>query len=77
VNKSTQVTTAEPGIGLAVVLGLMAGFCSLLSAGAAVVLPKLATDINISTTLSVWVISGFSLAYGVTMAAYGRIADLV
>jgi len=77
VNKSTQVTSVEPGIGLAVVLGLMAGFCSLLSAGAAVVLPKLATDINISTTLSVWVISGFSLAYGVTMAAYGRIADLV
>ena len=76
-NKSTQVTTAEPGIGLAVVLGLMAGICSLLSAGAAVVLPKLATDIDISTTLSVWVISGFSLAYGVTMAAYGRIADLV
>lgn len=76
-NKSTQVTAAEPGIGLAVVLGLMAGICSLLSAGAAVVLPKLATDINISTTLSVWVISGFSLAYGVTMAAYGRIADLV
>jgi MFS family permease len=77
VNKSTQVTTADPGIGLAVVLGLMAGICSLLSAGAAVVLPKLATDIDISTTLSVWVISGFSLAYGVTMAAYGRIADLV
>lgn len=76
-NKAAQVTTAEPGIGLAVVLGLMAGFCSLLSAGAAVVLPKMATDINISTTLSVWVISGFSLAYGVTMAAYGRIADLV
>lgn len=74
---STQVTATEPGIGFAVVLGLMAGICSLLSAGAAVVLPKMATDINISTTLSVWVISGFSLAYGVTMAAYGRIADLV
>jgi MFS family permease len=77
VSKSTQVTSAEPGIGLAVVLGLMAGMSSLLSAGAAVVLPKLATDLSISTTLSVWVISGFSLAYGVTMAAYGRIADLV
>ena len=73
----TQPTATEPGISFAVVLGLMAGFCSLLSAGAAVVLPNMAADINISTTLSVWVISGFSLAYGVTMAAYGRIADLV
>lgn len=74
---SPQATSAEPGISFAVVLGLMAGFCSLLSAGAAVVLPNMAADIQISTTLSVWVISGFSLAYGVTMAAYGRIADVV
>lgn len=72
-----EITTAEPGIWFAVVLGLMAGFCSLLSAGAAVVLPNIAAGIHISTTLSVWIISGFSLAYGVSMAAYGRVADVV
>lgn len=75
--KTAQTETTEPGLSFAVILGLMAGFCSLLSAGAAVVLPNLARDLDITTSLSVWIISGFSLAYGVTMAAYGRIADLV
>jgi MFS family permease len=76
VSSSAAVNSKVPGLGLAWTLGLMAGFCSLLSAGAAVVLPTIASALDIPTIRSVWVISGFSLAYGVSMAIYGRVADL-
>ena len=65
-----------PTLALAWTLGAMAGLASVLSAGAAVVLPTIAAALAIPTLLSVWVISGFSLAYAVSMAAYGRLADV-
>lgn len=64
------------GPGLALVMGLFAGLASIGTSGAAVVLPSLAADIGIPTVTSAWVISGFSLAYGVAMAVHGRLADL-
>lgn len=66
-----------PGNGLALVLGLMSGIAAIGTSGAAVVLPSLAADIGVPAAASAWVISGFSLAYGVAMAVHGRLADLV
>src|SRR5215210_3923820 len=57
-------------------MGLFAGLSSIGTSGAAVVLPSLAADMGIPTVTSAWVISGFSLAYGVAMAVHGRLADL-
>lgn len=65
------------GNGLALVLGLMSGVAAIGTSGAAVVLPSLAEDLDIPTATSAWVISAFSLAYGVAMAVHGRLADLV
>ncbi|MCW2636566.1 MAG: Major Facilitator Superfamily protein [Blastococcus sp.] len=65
-----------PGNFLAVAIGLLSGFSAMGSAGAAVVLPSLSADLGVTTVTSTWVISGFSLAYGVSMAVYGRLADL-
>ena len=64
-------------MGLAFVLGLLAGVASMGTSGAAVVLPSLAEDVGVATVTSAWVISGFSLCYGVAMAVHGRLADLV
>jgi MFS family permease len=55
----------------------MSGIAAIGTSGAAVVLPSLADDIGIPTATSAWVISAFSLAYGVAMAVHGRLADLV
>jgi MFS family permease len=83
-SRPTGAVSAQPGgaVGhggssLAVILGLLAGFAAVGSSGAAVVLPALSGDMGVSTVTSAWVISGFSLTYGVSMAVYGRIADLV
>jgi MFS family permease len=57
-------------------IGLLSGFSAMGSAGAAIVLPSLSADLGITTVTSTWVISAFSLAYGVSMAVYGRLADL-
>ena len=65
------------GNGPALVLGLMSGVGAMGTSGAAVVLPSLAGDMGIATATSAWVISGFSLCYGVAMAVHGRLADLV
>lgn len=80
VSGPTKPSPTEPrplGFGFALTLGMMAGFTSVLSAGAGVVLPDIANSLQIPTITSVWVISGFSLAYGVSMAIYGRVGDLV
>jgi MFS family permease len=71
-----QPSAAAGGMGLAVVLGLLAGFAAVGSSGAAVVLPSLADAMGITTATSAWAISGFSLTYGVAMAVHGRLADL-
>jgi MFS family permease len=63
-------------MGLAFVLGLLAGVASMGTSAAAVVLPSLAADVGVPTVTSAWVISGFSLCYGVAMAVHGRLADL-
>lgn len=65
------------GYGLAFVLGLMSGIAAIGTSGTAVVLPSLAADVGIPAATSAWVISGFSLAYGVAMAVHGRLADLM
>ena len=62
--------------GLALVLCLMSGVASMGTSGGGL-LPSLAQDVGIPTATSAWVISGFSLAYGVAMAVHGRLADLV
>jgi MFS family permease len=68
---------AATGTGLALVLGLLSGLGAMGTSGAAVVLPSLAADVGVPTVTAAWVISGFSLAYGVAMAVHGRVADLV
>ena len=62
--------------GLALVLCLMSGVASMGTSGGGL-LPSLAQDVGIPTATSAWVISGFSLTYGVAMAVHGRLADLV
>lgn len=71
------MTQPEDSRRVSLSLGLLFGLGASGSSSAAVVLPVLAADLQISLGLAAWTISGYLLLYGVTTAVYGRVADLV
>lgn len=58
-------------------VGLLMGLAGMGSSSAAIALPVLALDLDISTGVSAWAISLYALMLAVATAVYGRVADLV
>ena len=74
-------TEPEPEKGSAarvpILIGLLFGLAGLGSSSAAIALPVMATDLDVSTGVSAWAISLYALMLAVATAVYGRISDLV
>src|SRR3954464_8307579 len=58
-------------------VGLLFGLAGLGSSSAAIALPVMAADLDVSTGVSAWAISLYALMLAVATAVYGRISDLV
>lgn len=58
-------------------VGLLFGLAGMGSSSAAIALPILAHDLDVSTGVSAWAISLYALMLAVATAVYGRVSDLV
>ncbi len=65
------------GARVPVLVGLLFGLTGLGSSSAAIVLPVLGSDLDVSIGVSAWAISLYALMLAVATAVYGRISDLV
>ncbi|WP_122818774.1 MFS transporter [Nocardioides pantholopis] len=61
----------------ALLLGLLFGLAGMGSSSAAVAVPLLGADLDVSVGLATWTITVYALMLAVTTAVYGRISDLV
>src|SRR6478735_2693708 len=79
--ESERAPGREPGRGSAarvpILIGLLFGLTGLGSSSAAIALPVMAADLDVSTGVSAWAISLYALMLAVATAVYGRISDLV
>lgn len=62
---------------LSLLVGALFGLAGMGSSSAAIALPVLARDLDVSTAMSAWAISLYALTLAVATAVYGRVADLV
>jgi len=62
---------------VSLLVGLLFGLAGMGSSSAAIALPVLAQDLDVSTGVSAWAISLYALMLAVTTAVYGRVSDLV
>ncbi|MCW2820360.1 MAG: major facilitator superfamily 1 [Marmoricola sp.] len=75
---STSSPTAPAAVHrVPILVGLLFGLAGLGSSSAAIVLPVLGSDLDVSTAVSVWAISLYALMLAVATAVYGRVSDLV
>jgi MFS family permease len=58
-------------------VGLLFGLAGMGSSSAAIALPVLAADLDVTTGVSAWAISLYALMLAVATAVYGRVSDLV
>ncbi|MBM6403334.1 MFS transporter [Phycicoccus sp. CSK15P-2] len=58
-------------------LGLLFGLAGMGSSSATVVLPDMARDLGVGSSVAAWTISLYVLMLAVTTAVYGRVSDLV
>lgn len=58
-------------------LGLLFGLASMGTSSAAIALPMVAAEFDVSLGNAAWTISGYVLCLAVTTAVYGRVSDLV
>jgi MFS family permease len=73
---TTPATTADARR-VPVLIGLLFGLAGMGSSSAAIALPVLAEDLQVSTGVSAWAISLYALMLAVATAVYGRVSDLV
>ncbi len=73
---STALTAADARR-VSVLVGLLFGLAGMGSSSAAIALPILARDLDVSTGVSAWAISLYALMLAVATAVYGRVSDLV
>jgi MFS family permease len=59
-----------------ILVGLLFGLTGLGSSSAAIVLPVLGSDLDVSTGATAWAISLYALMLAVSTAVYGRVSDL-
>ncbi|KRB77791.1 hypothetical protein ASE01_06250 [Nocardioides sp. Root190] len=62
---------------ISLLLGLLFGLTGMGSASAAIAVPLLGADLEVSTGAATWTITVYILALAVTTATYGRLADLI
>jgi MFS family permease len=58
-------------------VGLLFGLAGLGSSSAAIALPVIGSDLDVSTGIGAWAISLYALMLAVATAVYGRVSDLV
>ncbi|WP_170169688.1 MFS transporter [Nocardioides aurantiacus] len=76
--RDTTADAAAPGPArVPVLVGLLFGLAGLGSSSAAIALPTVAADLDVSTGVSAWAISLYALMLAVATAVYGRVSDLV
>jgi MFS family permease len=69
--------TAAEARRVSLLIGLLFGLTGLGSSSAAIALPVIATELDVSTGVSAWAISLYALMLAVATAVYGRVSDLV
>ena len=60
-----------------ILVGLLFGLAGLGSSSAAIALPVIGADLDVSTGVGAWAISLYALMLAVATAIYGRVSDLV
>jgi MFS family permease len=70
-------STAADARRVSTLVGLLFGLAGMGSSSAAIALPVLARDLDVSTGVSAWAISLYALMLAVATAVYGRVSDLV
>src|SRR6478735_9380850 len=70
-------STSDAARRVPLLVGLLFGLTGLGSSSAAIVLPVMALDLDVSTGMSAWAISLYALMLAVSTAIYGRVSDLV
>ena len=77
----TSAATSAPGTRegahVPVLVGLLFGLTGLGSSSAAIVLPVIGSDLDVSIGVGAWAISLYALMLAVATPVYGRISDLV
>jgi MFS family permease len=74
---ATTTAEATAGAHVPVLVGLLFGLAGLGSSSAAIALPVIGSDLDVSIGVGVWAISLYALMLAVATAVYGRISDLV
>jgi MFS family permease len=70
-------SSSEPSLTrVALLLGTLLALTVVGSSAVAVALPQVATDLGLDKPGTAWVLAVFSLAFSVTTAVFGRLADL-
>ena len=69
--------TTDDSRRVSTILGILFGLAAMGSAGAAIVLPDVAREFDVTVGQATWVISLYALLLAVTTALHGRISDLV
>lgn len=72
-----MTSTAADARRISLLVGLLFGLAGMGSSSAAIALPVLARDLDVSTGVSAWAISLYALMLAVATAVYGRVSDLV
>lgn len=72
-----MTSTAADARRISLLVGLLFGLAGMGSSSAAIALPVLAHDLDVSTGVSAWAISLYALMLAVATAVYGRVSDLV
>lgn len=71
------VTEEQDSKRVSLLLGVLFGVVGMGSSSAAIALPMIATEFDVSVGVAAWTISGYVLFLAVTTAVYGRVSDLV
>ena len=70
-------STSSDARRVSLLVGLLFGLAGMGSSSAAIALPVLAADLDVTTGVSAWAISLYALMLAVATAVYGRVSDLV
>lgn len=67
---------SQPGKGIVYLLGCLLLFSVMNVSVFNVALPEISRDLNISSSLAGWVITGYAMVYAIGSLMYGKLADL-
>jgi MFS family permease len=75
--RTMSSTTSTGARRVPLLVGLLFGLAGLGSSSAAIALPVIGSDLDVSTGVGAWAISLYALMLAVATAVYGRVSDLV